>query len=286
MDDLTGPQRESPEWQACMIAAERAERDAWLDFFDAVPATTRDEFAIESGMVSGVSLLASRAVPIVELNRGMAIGLDGPTDDGSLDGVVAWLDEHASDGWALQVPPFALTVELKFGLGRLGLRQAGTGWARFCRSASAPSPDAVVFPIEVYEVDAERSSVFGDTVQGGFGLPPGFAVWFAALIGRPRWHCFLAYLDGQPAGAAVLHVSGDTAWMGMAATLPAHRGKGVQGSLIARRIAVAAREGAKRLTTETGHPAADGDPGFSSFRNQRRHGFELAYARTNFKRHS
>lgn len=84
----------------------------------------------------------------------------------------------------------------------------------------------------------------------------------------------------------MLHVSGDTAWMGMAATLPAHRGKGVQNSLIARRIAVAAREGAKCLTTETGYPTDDGDPGFSSFRNQRRHGLELAYARPNFKRPS
>lgn len=286
MDDITGLQRGSPEWRACMTAAERAERDAWRDFFDAVPETTRKEFSIASGGVSGVSLLASQAVPIVELNRGMAIGVDGPTDDGLLDGAVAWLNQHASDGWALQVPPFALTAELKDGLGRLGLREAGAGWAKFCRSASAPYPDAVVVPIEVNEVDVERASVFGDTVQGGFGLPPGFAVWFAALVGRPRWHCFLAYLEGQPAGAAVLHVSGDTAWMGMAATLPAHRGKGLQGSLIVQRIAVAAREGAKRLTTETGHPTADGDPGFSSFRNQKRHGFELAYVRANFKRPS
>lgn len=150
MDDWTGPQRGSPEGRG-VIAAERAERDAWRDFFDAVPATTREEFAIASRMDSGVALLACRAVPIVELNRGMGIGVEGPLNDESLDGAIAWLDQHASDGWALQVPPFARRPELTGGLERLALREAGTGWAKFHRSASAPSPDAVVGS-QVYEV--------------------------------------------------------------------------------------------------------------------------------------
>ena len=164
------------------------------------------------------------------------------------------------------------------------LASAGSGWAKLVRAA-APLP-ALPTTAEVIAVEAEATGTFGQTVRSGFLLPEEMAPWFAALVGRPRWSCFLAMIDGEPAGGGAVFVQDGAAWLGMAATHAAFRGCGVQGRLIARRINVAAESGAMLLTCETGMPAVDGEAGFSSFRNMRRAGFDLTYVRPNLKRAS
>ena len=92
---------------------------------------------------------------------------------------------------------------------------------------------------------------------------------FAAADGV---HLLLARRDGAPAGAAALRVVGGIAQLCGAATLPAHRRRGVQTALLRHRLAFAAARGAELCVMTT-------QPGSKSMQNGLRNGFALLYAR-------
>jgi GNAT superfamily N-acetyltransferase len=138
--------------------------------------------------------------------------------------------------------------------------------------------------VEIRIADAATATSFGGTVQAGFGVAPECAEWFAALVGRPGWYCFLATIDGEPAAAAAMFIRDGAAWSGMSTTLPDCRGRGLQSALIDARLNEAAARGVTWVTSETRQPSVEDEPGFSSYRNQKRGGFERAYIRLNLKR--
>ncbi|HEX9188784.1 MAG TPA: GNAT family N-acetyltransferase, partial [Vicinamibacteria bacterium] len=82
----------------------------------------------------------------------------------------------------------------------------------------------------------------------------------------------LARRDGVPAGGASLRLSGGVAHLCGAATLPAHRRRGVQSALLAARLEVAAAAGCDVAVVVT-------QPGSKSQENVERQGFSLLYAR-------
>jgi hypothetical protein len=113
-------------------------------------------------------------------------------------------------------------------------------------------------------------------------LPDGIAPWAAALVGRPRWRCFLAGDGGEPVGTGALFVEDGLGWLGFGGTLPSHRGRGGQTAMLAARIAAGIAAGCRGFSTETGVPLP-GEPG-PSFRNIGKAGFREAYRRPNFVR--
>ncbi len=88
---------------------------------------------------------------------------------------------------------------------------------------------------------------------------------------------YLARLGGIPAGGASMRAAGEVAQLCGAATLPAHRRKGVQTALLERRLADAARAGCDIAVVTT-------LPGSKSHENVQRHGFELLYTRAILRR--
>ncbi|MGK6324673.1 hypothetical protein ACMGDM_16540 [Sphingomonas sp. DT-51] len=264
-------------------SAELIERDAWLDLFAAAPDHVREGLGLASTTVAGMGLLGCRAIPITELNRAMAIGIEGELSRDDLDDVVAWLDANAT-GWALQLAPFITADVVQAFIAQESLTTAGTGWAKFARTDGASEP--LRGSVEVARVNAVSAALFGSAVAGGFGLPASCADWFAALVDRPSWHCFLAVVDGTVAGGGTMYVRDDAAWLGIAGTLPVFRNQGVQRSLLHRRIMAAAEMGARVATSETGQPGDSQEADFPSFRNMSRAGFERLYVRPNLKRES
>jgi GNAT superfamily N-acetyltransferase len=77
-----------------------------------------------------------------------------------------------------------------------------------------------------------------------------------------------------------VYVSGEYAWLGFGATLPAYRRHGAQNALLARRLAEAAARGARTAVTETGERVPDKPS--SSYRNILRAGFHERYLRHNY----
>ena len=113
-------------------------------------------------------------------------------------------------------------------------------------------------------------------------MPAAMRPWTAALVGRPGWHAYVAYDGTTPAGAGALFCRGGVAWLGVAATIPAYRRRGVQGALMSRRIADAIAAGCRDIVTETGE-AVPGEPN-SSYANMLRNGFRVVYSRPNYVR--
>jgi GNAT superfamily N-acetyltransferase len=263
--------------------AELVERDAWLDLFAAAPDHVRAGLGLASTAVAGAGLLGCRAIPITELNRAMAVGVEREPSRDELARMTEWLDANAT-AWALQLAPMVRSEVIHDYAEDLSLIETGAGWAKFLRIGDASEPikaRAQVSPAEVASADA-----FGRSVAGGFGLPPLCADWFASLVGRPGWHCFVATVDGETAGGATMYLRGGAAWLGIAGTLPAYRGRGIQRSLLEARVNASTNLGVRLQTSETGQPGDPDEAGFSSFRNQARAGFSRAYVRPNLKRRS
>lgn len=83
---------------------------------------------------------------------------------------------------------------------------------------------------------------------------------------------YVAHIGDEVAGGATLRMDRGVAQLAGAATLPAHRRRGVQAALLARRLADAAEAGCDVAVVTT-------QPGSASMRNVQRTGFDLLYAR-------
>lgn len=82
--------------------------------------------------------------------------------------------------------------------------------------------------------------------------------------------CFMAWVDGQPAGGGGMYLHEGVAEMGGASTVPALRRRGVQTALLYARMAAAQSAGCDLALVLT-------DPGSDSQRNVERIGFRVAY---------
>jgi ribosomal protein S18 acetylase RimI-like enzyme len=83
---------------------------------------------------------------------------------------------------------------------------------------------------------------------------------------------YIARRDGEPAGGASMRLCDGIAQMCGAATLPAHRRRGIQSALLAARLVEATHAGCELAVVTT-------LPGLKSMQNVQREGFELLYAR-------
>lgn len=92
---------------------------------------------------------------------------------------------------------------------------------------------------------------------------------FAQADGMTR---YLAERSGVPAGGGSVRIADGLAQLCGAATLPAHRRRGIQTALLAERLAAASRAGCDLAVVTT-------QPGSKSQENARRRGFALLYTR-------
>jgi GNAT superfamily N-acetyltransferase len=241
-----------------MRACERAELEAMRDWVAASPGGP-----IESAERGSAVALHSTAFPLRELNR-----IVGLYDIDALD-VLAPLYEGGFF-WVALDPEAGLDDELQ----ARGF-VADYAWQKFERGLEPV--DALT---DLRVVDAESADDFGAAFAKGYGLPPALGESAANIVGRPCWHCFVAYDGAEPVAAGALFESGDAGWLGAAATLASHRGRGAQSAILAARVERARERGLRVLVTETGLPR-DGQPG-ASYRNILRSGFRPTYVRPNY----
>jgi GNAT superfamily N-acetyltransferase len=239
---------------------------------DELEQVEAEGYAVFCGLLGGAAirvrggLCLNAPVPIPELNRAADVH-----DDLDLDAVA---DVYGDRSYLVSVPPWVTGLDPR--LEERGY-QRGYAWMKFERG---PEP-APAFQTSLRIEEARDAEVFGRTFAEGFGAPPGVTPGFDVL-GRPDWHCFLAWDGDEAAGAASLFAPGDVAWFGGAATRPAFRGRGAQTALLAARIERARELGVRRMAVETGE-RVEGRP-HQSYRNILRAGFREAYVRPNWRR--
>jgi hypothetical protein len=253
-----------------MQETERAELDAMLDLYVALGSLCEVGDAV-CGFV--------RQLPqSTMLNRALGVGLDVPATAEQLDEIVAACAERGC-ACAVSVAPEAQPAELPAWLRARGF-EPGYAWMKFSRPVGeAPRVDT---DLRVEEIGLEHADAFGRVIVAAYGMPTELVPVASVVVGRPGWHCYVAFADDEPAGAAALHTGDRLGWLGFAGTVPELRGRGAQNALFAARAAKAVDLGLERLVTETGE-RLPGRPS-SSYRNILRNGFEEAYLRPNYVR--
>jgi GNAT superfamily N-acetyltransferase len=144
------------------------------------------------------------------------------------------------------------------------------------RSAGSPNPK-----IEVRRIVAGEEDLWGLSSARGWTDNPefteflrGFGRVMAASTGL---YAFLAFLEGEPAGTAVLRCHEGVALFAGASTIPQFRQQGVQRALLAARMDLA-------LNLDCDLAMMCAAPGSASQRNAERQGFRIAYTRTKWQR--
>jgi ribosomal protein S18 acetylase RimI-like enzyme len=208
--------------------------------------------------------------PKMFANRAGGVGLESNVTGRD----VAKLEQFYADRGAtasLQITPYASSALLSL----LAKRQYVVEGFRNNYVRTLPRLPTRRDGVEIVRVTPDLDDTWGDVVRRGFGSPLGVTRrWNAMICAIANEHRFLAYLDGEPAGAgSVLTTDPELAQLGGMTTLPAFRNRGVQAALLHARLAHARRLGCSLATVSA-------IPGNGSCRNIERAGFELAYTAT------
>ena len=260
-----------------MLELERIEREAWSDLARVAPGPLAQGIGLQTGEINHAFFFMASRIPQFQFNWLSGTGLNG--DDGrSIDEAVRRFRAAGQRKFVIQLPPSPRQEACTAKARAAGLREHTLAWAKFYRTTG--NVPEVTTVLTIREVGSDERDLFASTAIAGYGMPPDMASWLSPLAGRPHWHTYVSFAGQEPVGAAALYLRGDFAWIGIGATKPEMRKRGSQSALLARRMADAAKFGARHATTETGVPQP-GQPA-PSYTSILRAGFTVAYLRPNW----
>jgi GNAT superfamily N-acetyltransferase len=143
--------------------------------------------------------------------------------------------------------------------------------------AAALPPAPATEGLRVRRIDADEVDLWASVSAEGWSSESAELAGFVLEMGKitaqsENAFCFLAELDGQPAGAGAMTISEGTALLAGASTIAAARRKGVQRALLEARLRFAAERGCDLVMIGA-------QPGSASQRNAERQDFRVAYTR-------
>ncbi|MBI3243339.1 MAG: hypothetical protein HYZ49_13700 [Chloroflexi bacterium] len=265
----------TPEEIARLV--EFGEAEAYADFYAATPADYAAQFGINVQRLGSGFVFTTAAFDIPLFNRVVGLGLDEPATESMVDEAVAHFRQRGVKHFAFQQSPLARPTELPAWLAARGLR-VSDNWVKVIRGTEPPP--AIRTDLRVEVVGPERGDDYSEIAAVAFGMSLVIKPWLAPIMGRMNWRHYLAFDGDKPVGCGALFVKENIGWLGIAGTLPAARGRGAQGAIMARRIRDGIELGCQWLVTETGEetPTAPNP----SFHNMIRTGFKPAYLRPNY----
>ena len=227
--------------------------------------------------LGGVTVLRADDAPDSPmLNRIVGLGAEEPATQPALDAALKRIGDDVT--CYVAVAPGSQPDMLPTWLRDRGL-EPGWGWMTFRRGVDVP-PDGRT-SLRLVRVGAAEAPAFGRVTAASYGLPAAAATWAASAY-KVGWDCWLALDGDEPAAAAGVYMAEGVGYLGFAATLPEHRGKGAQSALLAERIRHARAAGCDVVVTETGERRDDRPS--NSYRNILRAGFAETTATANWLR--
>lgn len=159
-------------------------------------------------------------------------------------------------------------------LGRRGYRYIESSLLTGCELGDKDAGFTPADGIEVRLARHDEAELWGSTIHRGFTGETSPGDLALKLVGgmfqRAGSPSVVAFVDGEPAGAAMLTIVEDTAFLRGASTLPAFRGRGVHSAMIRFRLAEAVSAGCRWALF-------DPMPGTPSLRNGLRAGLTPLY---------
>jgi hypothetical protein len=274
---VTGRTESGVEYDA--LALDATEQRFWRDLWDSVPSAVAAERGVERASFGPVQATVLRGLGQVQtVNLVLGGSAPGAATGGHLAAALELTREHGVCPYVQLVPDLPGTGAAEGVLRAAGF-VPGYGWMRFVRDTHPPR-FKVAEDVEVVELTEPGQEPFAAIVATAFGLPTWAAELFAHLPGRPGWRCYVAKVDGAAQAAGAMFIDGETAELGLGATLEPARRRGCQLSLLHRRIVDAAATEAELLSVETGERVPQRPS--NSYRNILRAGFEEAYVSPNW----
>jgi ribosomal protein S18 acetylase RimI-like enzyme len=263
---------------------ERAEVGLVLEGAGAAARRVPAEALITEQFNGGAVVFVEEGAPF---NKGVGFGFDGVPADTMLERVErAFADRHAPLQFEisnLADPVVARTLTAR-GYQLVGFENVlGIAITPELteRLAGRAAP-----AVDVRRASSDESAVWMDAVTDGFlhpdtydGPPSHESMQrdvleriFGDTLAAPGFERFLARRDGEIAGGASFRIQDGVAQLSGAATLPAHRRKGVQSALLRYRLLEGAKRGCDVAVVTT-------SPGSKSQENVQKAGFALLYTR-------
>jgi hypothetical protein len=249
---------------------EEAEAGKYAAYARARPCVMPELNPAVLSLAGGAAIYAGAGSPY---SRAVGLGLHGPVSQVEFDEMEAF---YANFGVTPQISLCPLAdPSLIECIGRAGYRidMHMHTWVR----EISPGEDfhlptgIVVCPIAFDEASLWARVAFKGGLDSEDAEPTRTAV-ISAYPYMARTHCYLAWMDGESAGAATMSIHEGLAELFGASTRIPFRSRGVQSALLASRLAEAQRQGCDLATAHT-------EPGSASQRNVERMGFRLAYTK-------
>lgn len=204
------------------------------------------------------------------VNRAMGVGLGGTAAEEVVAAIDSFYGERGMPP-SLELSPWTDPAIVKL-LSANGYR---VDWFRNVFVAALPVAMAqAIEPHVIEQVTAEtlplrQAILAGDAAVGTDARRISDEMCETGLI-LPNALDFLAMVDGEAAACGSLNIANGIGWVGGAATLATHRGRGLQTALIAHRLRLAHELGCELV-------AATALPNGQSAQNLLRLGFQLVY---------
>jgi hypothetical protein len=260
-------------------AAERIEKEAQVDLFDAMPLAVRAALGARAERRRGIAALVAPGLPTAAFNRVLGLGVETVATEADVDSLIQLYAGAGVKSFWIQVSPAAMPEAVPHWLVERGFRLAERrAWVQCLRGTEAPG--AIETPYEVRAIEAAEGSKLALALCAAHAMPPSLAPWIEALATRERWRAYAAFEGSEPVAGGLLFRAENRAWLGLAGTLAWHRKRGAQAALIALRLRDAIASGCTKIGTETGEPL-ENEPS-PSLDNIVRAGFRVVGSRLNY----
>ena len=213
---------EAKAWAACVEAAAQADGNPLGASVDESP---------------GIAVPALAAVDAGLFNRVIGLGVRAPADDAVIEAVLASYARRGQTDIVVEATPAGRPDDLRERLAAHGLVDTGYRQAKTWQAPAlydGPGMDDVI------RLDPDDADEFAQVNMLAWRVPAFLAVWFAATLFADDFRHFGVKVGGRLVSTGAMYVSDGMAWLGFGATLPEHRGRGMQTALLARRVHEAA----------------------------------------------
>ncbi|MFJ5770499.1 GNAT family N-acetyltransferase [Psychrobacillus sp. NPDC093180] len=250
---------------------EKAEIQTLQSRLSAIQAIEGNPMGVHQLVKGQTSAFAVKNIPGPAFNTVRGLSED---DIPYLEEIIAFYEKHAIN-FRFEITPMNSSESLFRALTDKGYYHSGFH-ASFNGGSEEEKGQICQPDIEVCHLKRDDFDLFASIYVNGFGLPSFIQNDIKqnneVLFDVAGWQFYVAYVKGIPVGVAVLFVQEEIATLAAAATLPEYRGRGVQSTLIQKRIQDAFEKGAKNITSEAAF-------GSASHRNMERVGLKLAYTK-------
>lgn len=267
----------SPDLDVITHLVESSERYMWIEMMRHIPEEIANDLGIEVQEFGSAIGFAFKALPHWMMNRVLGLGYELPATTGQIEDVIEFYGKRELPV-GISLIPHAKPPEITEWLRQKGFALQNI-WAKMVRDNSPIEERTLDFRIvELGEGDVAR---YSEVMCEGFEMPSRCVPVFAALDRVPGNHVYGVLDDGELIAVSVLTIVERIGHLNSMTTLKSHRGRGIQGALMAHHINEGIKLGCNWFATETGLLPGQVN---HSYNNMVRSGFRLAYERPNYVR--